>query len=368
MPWITATWFGNDWITLLAAVPTMTLALVRMRNGSPRWLLVWLGMLGYVAYNYCFYLFGAALNAFFPLYVAAVVLAAVLLIRALARIDAVSVVASFSRSTPVRTIGGYFTLVGVGLASVWLAMWAAYVFAGRPTPVGPEEFKVVAAVDLAVMVPALSCGGVLLWKRHSWGYIVAPIAGILASLVLGCPFAEFAHRDPPRSRRSTWRVARLGTFRDCDLRGHRVAPTSRPGKCGDLGMLWIIAAILIVHGFIHLMGFAKAFGYASLPQLTSPISRETGVLWLIAGLLVCASALLLIARPRIGWVIGAVALVLSQCVIVATWHDAWAGTLANAVLLLAVVYAFVTDGPWISGPNSIVMWSQACPDPLWRRS
>ena len=184
VPWITATWFGNDWITLLAAVPTMTLALVRMRNGSPRWLLVWLGMLGYVAYNYCFYLFGAALNAFFPLYVAAVVLAAVLLIRALARIDAVSVVASFSRSTPVRTIGGYFTLVGVGLASVWLAMWAAYVFAGRPTPVGPEEFKVVAAVDLAVMVPALSCGGVLLWKRHSWGYIVAPIAGILASLYL----------------------------------------------------------------------------------------------------------------------------------------------------------------------------------------
>jgi hypothetical protein len=100
VPWITATWFGNDWITLLAAVPTMTLALVRMRNGSPRWLLVWLGMLAYVAYNYCFYLFGAALNAFFPLYVAAVLLATVLLVRALARIDAVSVVASFSTDTP----------------------------------------------------------------------------------------------------------------------------------------------------------------------------------------------------------------------------------------------------------------------------
>jgi hypothetical protein len=183
-PWMTATWFGNDWITLAAAVPTMTLALVRMRNGSPRWLLVWLGMLAYVAYNYCFYLFGAALNAFFPLYVAAILLATVLLIRALARIDAVSVVASFSTDTPVRAIGGYFTLVGVGLASTWLAMWAMYVFAGRPTPIEPEAFKVVAAVDLAVMVPALTCGGVLLWKRHSWGYIVAPIAGIQSSVYL----------------------------------------------------------------------------------------------------------------------------------------------------------------------------------------
>jgi len=184
VPWITATWFGNDWITLVAAVPTMTLALLGMRNGSPRWLLVWLGMLGYVAYNYCFYLFGAALNAFFPLYVAAVILSTVLLIRSLARIDVGSVTASFSTNTPVRIIGGYFAFVGVALASAWLAMWAAYVFAGRPTPIEPEAFKVVAGVDLAVMVPALTCGGVLLWKRHSWGYIVAPIAGIQSSLYL----------------------------------------------------------------------------------------------------------------------------------------------------------------------------------------
>jgi hypothetical protein len=111
-------------------------------------------------------------------------------------------------------------------------------------------------------------------------------------------------------------------------------------------MLWIVAAILIVHGLIHLMGFAKAFGYASLPQLTSPISRELGVVWLIAGLLVCASAILLVVRPRTGWVVGAVALVLSEFVIVTAWRDAWAGTLANAALLLAVVSAFLTEGPW----------------------
>ena len=53
-------------------------------------------------------------------------------------------------------------------------------------------------------------------------------------------------------------------------------------------MRWVIAALLIVHGLIHGMGFAKAFGYASLPQLTQPISRGMGVVWLIAGLLVCA--------------------------------------------------------------------------------
>jgi hypothetical protein len=91
---------------------------------------------------------------------------------------------AFRRTLPVRIIGGYFAFVGVGLASAWLAMWAAYAFAGRPTPVEPDAFKEVAAVDLAVMVPALTCGGVLLWKQHPWGYIVAPIAGIQGSLYL----------------------------------------------------------------------------------------------------------------------------------------------------------------------------------------
>jgi hypothetical protein len=63
-------------------------------------------------------------------------------------------------------------------------MWAAYVFAGRPTPIEPEAFQLVAALDITVMVPALASGGVLLWRRNGWGYIVAAIAGIQGSLYL----------------------------------------------------------------------------------------------------------------------------------------------------------------------------------------
>jgi hypothetical protein len=111
-------------------------------------------------------------------------------------------------------------------------------------------------------------------------------------------------------------------------------------------MRWVIAALLIVHGLIHGMGFAKAFGYASLPQLTQPISRGMGVGWVIAGLLVCASAVLLVTQPAAGWVLGAIALVVSQAVIMSAWRDAWAGTLANVVLLAAVAYGFLTQGPW----------------------
>ena len=51
--------------------------------------------------------------------------------------------------------------------------------------------------------------------------------------------------------------------------------------------------ILGVHGLIHLLGFAKAFGLADLPQLAQPISRTWGALWLAAGMRVLAAAALL---------------------------------------------------------------------------
>src|SRR5688572_7944168 len=80
--WITATWLGNDWVTLVIALPLLVVSLVSTTRGSARALLLWLGTLAYALYNYTYYLLGAALNAFFPLYVAAIICAALALIRA----------------------------------------------------------------------------------------------------------------------------------------------------------------------------------------------------------------------------------------------------------------------------------------------
>jgi hypothetical protein len=182
--WIRATWFGNDWVTLLVAVPLLLTGFVRAAAGSIRGLLLWLGLIGYALYNYAFYLFGAALNAFFPLYVAALVLAATLLILALSHIEARRVAESFRPTTPVRFIGGSLMFVGLGLASVWTVMWAFYIFAGRPTPIETEAFKLVAALDLSLMIPTLTVGGVLLWRRMPCGYVIAAIAATQSALYL----------------------------------------------------------------------------------------------------------------------------------------------------------------------------------------
>ena len=181
--WIKETWFGNDWLTLVVAVPVILLTSGVARRGSARAFLLCVGGIGYAVYNYAFYLLGAALNVFFPLYVASVVLAAALLIVTLGRLDPSSIPLE---APPVasRLLGGSFVMIGVGLAAVWTGMWAAFVFAGRPTPVDPDVFRLVAALDLSLMVPVFVSGGVLLWRQRPWGPVLASIAGVQGSLYL----------------------------------------------------------------------------------------------------------------------------------------------------------------------------------------
>jgi hypothetical protein len=71
-----------------------------------------------------------------------------------------------------------------------------------------------------------------------------------------------------------------------------------------------------------------------------------GLLWLAAALLMTVSAALMVLSPRHWWISGTLALIVSQVVIVSAWRDAWAGTIINGVLLIAVLHGFLTQGPW----------------------
>ena len=106
------------------------------------------------------------------------------------------------------------------------------------------------------------------------------------------------------------------------------------------------AIMLIVHGLLHLLGFAKAFELAELPQLTRPIAPPTGGVWLAAALLFLLTAGALFVWPRWWWAIGAVAIAVSMAAIVPSWADAKFGALANLIVLVGVVFGFAAHGPF----------------------
>ncbi len=104
--------------------------------------------------------------------------------------------------------------------------------------------------------------------------------------------------------------------------------------------------LLTLHALIHLLGFGKAFKLAEIPALNQPIGMGGGLLWLAAATLLLLAALGYGLRQPLWWVTGLAGLLLSQGLILCTWGDAKFGTLANLVLLLALLPAW---GHWRFG-------------------
>ena len=98
-----------------------------------------------------------------------------------------------------------------------------------------------------------------------------------------------------------------------------------------------LAALLGVHGFIHVLGFLGAVTAAGGAVLQAPPSARVGVLWLAAAVLLVASAVLLLAGVRAWWIPALAGVVLSQALIVGAWSEAKWGTLANLVVLVPLL-------------------------------
>ena len=98
--------------------------------------------------------------------------------------------------------------------------------------------------------------------------------------------------------------------------------------------------VLFIHGMIHALGFLKAFQLAEINQLTQNISKPMGILWLIALILFFAAAIHLVSNHDFWWITALAAVILSEVLIILFWQDAKFGTIANIIILLAVIAGY----------------------------
>ncbi len=166
---------GQDLITL-AVLPALLLAAVQAARGSVRMLLLWLGLVGYLAYTYTGAAFSYHFNILFPAYVALFGLTGAALIMTLIRIDPDIIRESFDRAVPARGTAVFLAVLGLVLAALWGSQIMAYYIDGRlPEMVvlanTPTVFVYV--LDLGVVVPLALAAAVQLWKREAWGFAMA---------------------------------------------------------------------------------------------------------------------------------------------------------------------------------------------------
>jgi hypothetical protein len=105
----------------------------------------------------------------------------------------------------------------------------------------------------------------------------------------------------------------------------------------------ILLVVSLFHALIHLLGFFKAFNIAPVNQLTLPISKASGTLWLLSSLLFICSTILYGFKIDWWWMIGFTAIITSQILIFIFWQDAKFGSIINIMVLVASVLAF---GEW----------------------
>ena len=99
-------------------------------------------------------------------------------------------------------------------------------------------------------------------------------------------------------------------------------------------MKLIFHIIVSIHGLIHLLGFFKAFGFKEIEELTLPISKPMGIAWISATILFLIYGILHYTNNKQAWLIGLVAVLVSQILIICFWKDAKFGTIPNLIILI----------------------------------
>lgn len=178
---VTSTWYGTDLVTLVLNTPLIIIALIWIKRGSVGAFLIWLGLIESTLYNYGFYLFASAFNKMFMVYVAIFTLSLWAMIIGLLSLDIPGIQARFGGRIPVKPISIYMIFIGLGLATVYFATWIGFIFNNQvPEMITRTNHptNIVPALDLSFVIPLFIVGGIWLWRRKPWGYILAVIVNI----------------------------------------------------------------------------------------------------------------------------------------------------------------------------------------------
>lgn len=193
---------GNDLITLMVGLPLLALSAWLAFRGSLRGRLLLTGTLGFFLYTYMSMSMLTAYNALFLVYVALFALSLYAFVLSMLAIDVSSLPGHFSQRLPHGWIAGVLFAVGGFLAFAWLARIGTPLLQGQTPALENTTTLVIQAMDLALIAPLAILAGLLLLRRHAWGYLLASVAllkGLTMSLAVSTMAINMALAGVPDS-------------------------------------------------------------------------------------------------------------------------------------------------------------------------
>ena len=158
----------NDIVNILIGLPILLISMWLTFRGKLLGLLLWPGALFYVLYNYLIYIFAMSLNVAFLINLILVTMSAYTLADLIARIDGAAVHQRLSGAVPERLVG--VVLIGLGL--LFLLRVVGIFIGAIFNQTSLSETKLALNISDFVISPAPIIGGVLLWQRKAFGYVI----------------------------------------------------------------------------------------------------------------------------------------------------------------------------------------------------
>lgn len=178
---------ASDLVTLILAIPLLTISLIQSYRGSIKARLILTGTLGYFLYTYMSYTFLWMYNPLFIVYVLVMSASLFAFILSILSFDIEKMPTLFSDQLPTRFLGGFQLFIAFGIGMLWLAKIAPTII-NNTIPLGLEHYStlVIQGMDLGFVVPAATLSGILLIKRKPLGYLLSSIIIIKGITMLTC--------------------------------------------------------------------------------------------------------------------------------------------------------------------------------------
>jgi hypothetical protein len=183
-PNIPAQALGQDFFSLLVALPGLVISAIFAGRGSLRARVVWLGILGYLIYIYAFLAFNAHFNILFLVYTALLGCSLYAFLGGIFSVNGEKLKPGDHQDRTAKFVSIFLATAMVLFYVNWLSEIVPALWLGD-VPRSVRNLGVPAyaihVLDMAILLPAFGISAWGLWRRKTWGVLTA---GILLILIL----------------------------------------------------------------------------------------------------------------------------------------------------------------------------------------
>jgi hypothetical protein len=170
--------FGQDIVDFFIAVPMLIITSVLAYMKSRKALLLWAGVMIYLIYTFAIYCFAVHFNQLFVLYCLILGLSFYLFVWFILSQYRLKITSWFDPTLPYQTISIYILVIG----SIFYLLWLMQIIPANINNTVPKELQSaglftnpVQVLDLSVCLPGIIITGILLYRNHPAGLLLAPV-------------------------------------------------------------------------------------------------------------------------------------------------------------------------------------------------